>query len=343
MYSVLPAFVAALFLGYGLYVVAEKGFTPVSTSFFVLCITTFFWQATWSVLFQVNDPDLARALIKFGYLLILFLPTTLYQFLAEISQRHTERRWVWASYAAAAILGVFDIGTDLFVDGFYTYYWGYYPKAGLLHPLHVIQTVIVVNRGLYITLRQQKVVPDDQRIRLRLCVASLFIYFFAAVDYLCNYGMEFYPPGVIFVAISLGLIVVAVTRYSLMSPMAVIATAAHEMRTPLASIRMQADTLSELLPGILKGYQLARAHGLSDNSHESSADRLLAHTRGISQQVARLNVVLDMMLASSRMERIRQRSVRAPFDAGLRHRSGGKLSVPGRGARPRQRRCSGRL
>ena len=46
MYSVLPALVSALFLGYGLYVVAEKGFTRVSTSFLVLCVTTFFWQAT---------------------------------------------------------------------------------------------------------------------------------------------------------------------------------------------------------------------------------------------------------------------------------------------------------
>lgn len=305
MYSVLPAFVAALFLGYGLYVVAEKGFAPVSTSFFVLCIATFSWQATWALLFQVNDPDLARALIKFGYLLILFLPTSLYQFLAEISQRYTERRWVWTSYAVAAILGVFDIGTDLFVDGFYQYFWGYYPKAGPLHPLHVLQTAIVVSRGLYITLRQQKVLPDDQRIRLRLCVASLFIYSLAAVDYLCNYGVEFYPPGIIFVTISLGLIAVAVTRYNLMSPMAVAATVAHEMRTPLASIRMQADALSELLPEVSKGYQLALAHGLLDNSHASSPDhRLQALAQGIRQQVARSNVVIDMMLASSRMEQI---------------------------------------
>lgn len=304
MYSVLPAFVAALFLGYGVYVVAEKGFGPVSTSFFVLCITTFCWQATWAVLFQVNDPQLARVLIKFGYLLILFLPTSLYQFLAEISQRYTERRWIWTSYAVAAILGVFDVGTDLFIDGYYQYFWGYYPKAGLLHPLHVLQTVIVVNRGLYITWRQLKVVPDDQRVRLRLCVASLFIYLFAAVDYLCNYGIEFYPPGIIFVTISLGLIVVAVTRYNLMSPMAVAATVAHEMRTPLASIRMQVDALHELLPEVSKGYQLARAHGLL-NSEDSFPDhRLLALTQGIRQQVARSNVVIDMMLASSRMEQI---------------------------------------
>ena len=305
MYSVLPAFVAALFLGYGLYVVSEKGFNRVSTSFFVLCITTFFWQATWAVLFQVKDPELARALIKFGYLLILFLPTSLYQFLAEISQRYTEQRWVRASYAFAGVLGVFDIGSSLFVDGYYHYFFGYYPKAGLLHPLHVLQTVVVVNRGLYITWRQQRAVPDDQRTRLRLCVASVLIYFFAAVDYLCNYGVEFYPPGVIFVAISLGLIAVAVTRYNLLSPLFVAATVAHEMRTPLASIRMQADALARLLPEMARGWQLAREHGLLDGSHDPAVDQQLqALARGISQQVDRSNVLINMMLASSRMEHI---------------------------------------
>ena len=305
MYSVLPAFVAALFLGYGLYVIAEKGFNRISISFFVLCITTFFWQATWAVLFQVKDPQLARALIKFGYLLILFLPTSLYHFLAEISERYTEQRWILLSYAFAGLLGVLDIGTELFVDGYYQYFWGYYPKAGLLHPLHVLQTVIVVNRGLYITWRQQQVIADDQRIRLRLCVASVFIYFFAAVDYACNYGVEFYPPGVIFVAISLGLIVVAVTRYNLLSPLFVAATVAHEMRTPLASIRMQADALSNLLPDISKACQLAREHGLLEGSGDAAVDhQLRALTRGISQQVDRSNVLINMMLASSRMEQI---------------------------------------
>ena len=70
------------------------------------------------------------------------------------------------------------------------------------------------------------------------------------------------------------------------------------MRTPLASIRMQADALSELLPEVSKGYQLARAHGLLDKSQDSYPDhRLLALAHGIQQQVVRSNVVIDMMLA----------------------------------------------
>jgi two-component system, CAI-1 autoinducer sensor kinase/phosphatase CqsS len=305
MFSVLPAIVSALFLSYGLYVVAEKGFNRVSTSFFVLCVTTFFWQGLWAVLFQVHDPQLALVLVKAGYLLILFLPTSLYQFLAEISRRKGERRLIQLSYGVAGVLAVFDIGSNLFVGGYYHYFFGYYPKAGWLHPLHVLQTVLVVNRGLYITLRQEQQAPQGRKQQLRLCLASVLIYFFAAIDYLCNYGVEFYPPGVVFVAISLGLIAVAVTRYDLMSPATVAATVAHEMRTPLASIRMQAEALEQFLPDLQRGYELAVAHGLCEPAfHPGASKRLADLSRGISHQVDRSNAVIDMMLASARMEQI---------------------------------------
>jgi two-component system, CAI-1 autoinducer sensor kinase/phosphatase CqsS len=305
MYSVLPAVVSAVFLGYGLYVLAVKGLTRVSASFFLLCLTTFFWQGTWAVLFQLRDPHFANILVRFGYLLILFLPTTLYHFLVEISEQDGEHRWVYLSYAAASVLGFFDVGSNLFVAGHYDYFWGPYPKAGPLHPIHVLQTVLVVNRGLYITWREAQVASHDRRMRLRLCVASLLIYFFAAVDYLCNYGLEFYPPGVVFVAISLGLIVVAVTRYSLMDPMTIAATVAHEMRTPLASIRMQAEALAQWMPEMHRGYQLALAHGLIEPAaHAPDPERLNAASQAIAHQVDRSNAVIDMVLASSRMERI---------------------------------------
>ena len=72
MYSILPAFVSALFLGFGLYVLATKGLTRVSVPFALMCATTFVWQGTWAFLFQTTDADVANVLVKAGYLFILF-------------------------------------------------------------------------------------------------------------------------------------------------------------------------------------------------------------------------------------------------------------------------------
>src|SRR5690606_25575040 len=150
-----------------------------------------------------QDPFWAEVLVRLGYLPILFLPTTLYHFLVEITGRRRELPRVYLSYGVAALLAL-TLASDLFVRGYYEFFFGYYPRAGVLHPLHVLQTCVVVLRGLYITWRTQQTAAPRQRTRLRYCVASLLIYLFAAVDYLCNYGLPFYPPGVFFLAISLG-------------------------------------------------------------------------------------------------------------------------------------------
>jgi signal transduction histidine kinase len=305
MYSLMPAVVSALFLGYGVYVLAVKGWTRVTGAFLFMCLTTFVWQGAWAVLFQVQDPALARFLVKFGYLLIIFLPTAYYHFLAELTQWPGERRYVLLSYGFSVVLAVVNLTSDGFVSGYYEYFFGYYPKAGPLHPLHVVQTVIVAARGLYITYRRQTVAPPDERLRLRLCFASWMVYVIAAVDYLCNYGFEFYPPGGLFVVVALGLIVIAVTRYELMSPVALAASVAHEMRTPLATIRMQAVALAEHLPELSRGYQLAVEHGLCEARLLPFAMAQVNDvSRRITDQVERSDVFIDMMLAAARSDSI---------------------------------------
>ncbi len=311
MYSLLPALVSGLFIAYGLYVIAAKGLNRTTCSFFLLCMTTFFWQGTWAVLYTVEDPTRADQLIRFGYVLIAFLPTTLYHFLTEISARPTEYRWVVISYTVSSIFAVLSLTSDLFIEGHYTYFWGFYPKAGLLHPLHVLQTAFIVSRGLIIVWQQERVATQVQKSRLRLCIASNLIYFFAAVDYLCNYGFAFYPPGVIFIAVGLGLMSYAVAKYELMSPYAAAATIAHEMRTPLATIRMQAAHAAQQLPDMM--LQLRQAHANSSFGGleaQSSEPDTTAHRqielmcKKIIQQVDRTNQMIDLILASARMEHI---------------------------------------
>jgi len=304
MYSVLPAIVSTLFLGYGFYALARQGLTRISGSFSLLCITTFFWQATWAVLFQTSDPVFALFLVKFGYFFILFLPSSLYHFLIEISGQQEERRYVYLSYALALVLAGFLLLSDLFVAGHYQYFWGFYPKAGLLHPVHLLQTFVVVSRGLYVTYNVQKHATESMQIRLRLCFSGLLIFLFAAIDYLCNYGFEFYPPGLIFVAISLGFLTIAIVKYDLLNLMAFAAKLADEITTPLAIIRMQASGIAESLPVLIEGYQMAVKHGLMKPSLQvQKVENLTNISQGIKHQVDRSYMVINLMLASSAMER----------------------------------------
>lgn len=230
MYSLLPALVSVYFLGAAFYLWRHT--TKLERShkaFLLLCITTFFWQATWAILFQTSEPKLSESLVRFGYLLIIFLPTSLYQLLAELSDNRKERRYINLSYAFCGILTIILLFTDLFIDGYYQYFWGHYPKAGSLHWIHVLQTIIVVLRGLFIASQTEKIAQEPQKSILKCCKISVFIYFLAASDYLCNYGIEFYPLGILFIATSLTIIGYAMIKKDLFNIRVVISRTASRL------------------------------------------------------------------------------------------------------------------
>jgi signal transduction histidine kinase len=301
MYSLLPAVVSLLFLCYGAYVLHTRGVSRISLTFFLLCSATFCWQFAWALLFQLHDRQQALALVKLGYLLILFLPTTLYHFIAELTGQRAERRPVALSYMAAGLLGVVMLSSDWVIAGLYPYFFGYYPRAGMLHPLHLLQTAAVMGRGLFLLYQRQKIAVSTEKSRLGYCLVSVLIYFFASLDYLCNYGLEFYPPGVLFVAASLGLIAQAMVRHNLLAdPMEVAATIAHEMRTPLATIRNQSRVLEKCLPDLLAGYQCAVDSRLYNPGLQPGQLRYLGKlAQQIDTETIRASFIVDMMLASA--------------------------------------------
>lgn len=298
MYSILPGLVSLVFISYGAYVLNSRGANRASLTFFLICITTFSWQAAWALMFQVNNYDTALVLARLGYLPILFLPTTLYHFIAELTGRRTERPFVQASYALAGMLALLVPTTDWLLSGLHSYFYGYYPEAGWLHPVHLLQTVAVILRGLYLLYRRQQVAMSTEKARLRYCLVSILIYAVASIDYLCNYGVEFYPPGVLFIAASLGLIAQAMVRHNLLAdPLATAASIAHEVRTPLATIRSQSRVLARNLPELIAGYRRSQAHGLNDEQLEYLGEI----ARHIEAEVSRSNFIVDMLLASARV------------------------------------------
>lgn len=310
MYSILPAFVSAQFLGFGVYVLLTEGVTRLSVPFALMCATTFIWQGTWAFLFQTSDPELSAMLVKLGYLFILFLPTTYYHFVAEVTARHGEKPYLIASYGVSLLLAALLVTSDWVVDGYGTFFFGKYPRAGLLHPLHVVQTVLLALRSgwLLISARQQTHARDRRKL-LDLCLVSLCLYCLAATDYAVNYGMRFYPAGAVFIAVSLGILAVTIVRYGLMRPYLLAATVAHEVATPLAAIGMHAEEIGNVLPELMRGYQLAVQHQLCvDGLYPGQSERLTSLASSIRRQVDSTSTVVEMSLASFTLDRLDRRS-----------------------------------
>lgn len=305
MYSIVTTLIASIFLGYGIYAVLAQGWSRTGASFFAVCLAAACWQGSLAFLPQLSAPATLMAVVKFGYVMTLFLPSCLYHFLTEISERAGDRKLVLLSYLVSSLLTVGAVATDRFVPGYYRYSWGYYAMAGPLHPLHAIQAVSVLARGIYVCWLRQRNTAPKRRMMLRLCMAGAFLFSFAALDDMCKYGIDIYPPGAVFVVLSLGAISLAVMKYNLLNPMAIAATVAHEMRTPLRSIRNQANGMNVHFSTLMSGYLLAVEHGLCEASiRPLTLSRLSAMGEMIEHEVDRTNTALDMMLANIKMDRI---------------------------------------
>jgi two-component system CAI-1 autoinducer sensor kinase/phosphatase CqsS len=304
MYSLLPALVSLLFLSYGTYVVASRGVNRATAAFGLVCLTTFAWQFAWAILFQVSDPVVAGMLAKAGYVLILFLPTTLYHFVVTLTRQPGERPALMLAYGVALLLVVVLLGSDLVVAGVHHYAYGFYPKAGRLHGLHVVQTLVVISRAAWLLWRNAGKAVSTERLRLRLCLASLLIYTLAAVDYAGNYGLPFYPPGVIFIAISLGIIARAMARHDLLAnPLMLAASIAHELRTPLATLRNQTRVLAKGLPELIAGYEHGLRHGhVQAMAKPGQLDYLRQLASEMDAELTRSNFITDMLLASAKAD-----------------------------------------
>jgi signal transduction histidine kinase len=304
MYAIPTAFVSALFVVFGLYVFITQGITRLSGPFLLMCAATFAWQGTWTLLFQTDNPQLASVLVRFGYLFILFLPTTFYHFVIEVAARRREQPFLFASYGLCLVLAALLPGHEV-IAGYQAHFFGFYPVAGPLHPVHVVQTVVLAGRCAQILLAARKEARGEARRRLDLCFANLCLYSFAAIDYAVNYGYGFYPPGVLFITLSLGLLALMIVRYHLIHPYALAATIAHEFTTPLATIGLHADEIASVSTHRSDSRRVALTYGPHDDSAQAGQfERIGQLAAAIRSEVSGASAMVDMMLASFTLDRL---------------------------------------
>ena len=217
IYSIFPLLTAVIALFLGVFIASKASGSRSNIYFSLLCFTTFIWQFTWTILFSITNLQHVLFLVKIGYSGIIFIPIVFFHFIANFTKSDKDQLLIYASYLFGFSFLYFLWNSNYFIDNYYTYYWGYYPKAGFLHPSYLFLVFFLAFREAMLLLHEIRTkIASSQKSQYGYLLLGLAIYFFSCSDFIINYGYGFYPFGFIFVLIALGLIAYAITKTELM-------------------------------------------------------------------------------------------------------------------------------
>jgi signal transduction histidine kinase len=166
---------------------------PIYRSLLVLCLATVWWHVAGVALFLCQDAATALQVARLGHIGILYLPVAYHDVFAVITGRPRRRALHHGIYAVLLAL----LGAGAIVGGIRRHSWGYFPEAGILHPLFVAYLTYSALHGMLTAVAGYRTARDrGTRRRLLVCVVAGFICTFGSSDLLINYGWtELYPLG----------------------------------------------------------------------------------------------------------------------------------------------------
>ncbi len=225
----LPNIVASFFLFSMLIFVAiqtRNRWNERVFSFLAFCFTTAIWQITYGLSYCMTNENSAFKLLKIGYAAVIFMPVTFLHFVSSFlgkGKTGSLKILIRASYFLSAAFLLLHFSGH-FLDGTYHYFFGYYPKAYLpVHLPFMLLMIVTVLTSMYILYKEWRRVErqgiheiegtDVHQIKLVL-FAFLFITV-SASDFLPNYGLEYYPIGVLCVVGFSSVITYTILRYNL--------------------------------------------------------------------------------------------------------------------------------
>jgi len=224
IYSIPTLATALLSFGLGIFILGRNRQSKLNWTFATWCFLTCYWQSCWTALFNLNDLRTAELLARMGYSGIIFIPIVFFHFVVEFTKGGQER---FLSYLFYALGGMFLLSTwltDSFVAGVYRYSWGYYPRGGTLHLFYLGFLLVMLLSGLRLLWRfKEQATGQPTRLnQVKYVIASTLIYSMAGIDFLANYGMPYYPLGLVFTNVHACIIAYAIIQYRLLDVSVVI-------------------------------------------------------------------------------------------------------------------------
>jgi PAS domain S-box-containing protein len=227
---------ALMYLGiFGL--IGEQG-SHVSVVFFTLTSSMSLWLFAFSWMYSAVDMTLAMWWARVAYVGIAFIPAAVYHFSALMLQNLEKvKKKILAAWILSVLFMVLILTTDIQFGSLYHYRWGYYPKSAITSLPFLCYFIAVMLNTLYgfATGYRAGIKGSAQSKRARTLLLAFAAGYFATIDFIASFGIDWYPFGYISIAFFIAISASSIRHYRFMGI------------TPAFAARQIIDTMNDAL------------------------------------------------------------------------------------------------
>ena len=215
LFAIPPLLAAFLVFACGSWVVTSNPMAVPNRTFGLLSVGASIWLVSVSMLYSTSDDAEATFWGKCIYLGIVYIPAVVYHFCVRL-HRSTGNKLILANYMLGTAF-LCMLPTPYLVEGHYAYFWGAYPKAGVLHPLFLAYFFSVSGlalRHLYLNSEPRGTsVPHKAPKNI---FWAFVVGYGASVDFIPSYGLAFYPIGYLLMVLWVSIVSYSFMKHQLL-------------------------------------------------------------------------------------------------------------------------------
>ena len=218
--ATLPVMISAMGnLGLGLFVYTRDKKNELYRIFLFLCLILTVWNTNILGLIIAPNENFAWYWSKIFGLGLLLGPAIVLHFVLVFTEYRGkfERQMLYASYGVALVFSVLKL-SGLFVSGFFKVGDEYFPRAGLIFQLFILNFIIFMGYALLLVFRKYKQTTSGiKRNQIAyFLVAALLTLLISSTNFLLSLGIRIYPVGNMATIIFTGVVAYAIVKHRLM-------------------------------------------------------------------------------------------------------------------------------